>query len=75
MGVEKDRALLPEPGVGGCSWPMGDPRSPDYHACAAPALSGRMYCADHLKAAGLKPEPKAIVVAGRVAAPYEGDAA
>lgn len=54
----------------GCSWPIGDPRSPDFRQCGADRLEGRMYCAEHLKAAGMKVGPRVIEVVGRIAQPY-----
>jgi GcrA cell cycle regulator len=69
-GVEADAALIGATEPGGCVWPMGDPRAPDYRSCRAPPLSGRMYCAEHLKKAGMKAVPKAVETVGRVAAPY-----
>ncbi len=76
VGVERDALLLPTPGQGGCGFPMGDPRDADYRACDAEKVSGRRYCAEHLRASGLAVEPTEIRTAGgRVAAPYEGDAA
>lgn len=74
-GVERDALLLPEPGKGGCGFPMGDPRSPDYRACDAEKVPGRRYCAEHLRASGLKAEPAELRTVGRTALPYEGDAA
>lgn len=70
-GVEADKALLVERGAGGCAWPMGDPRSPDYRSCTAETVAGRQYCAAHLKAAGLKVAPKVMQTAGRVARGYD----
>lgn len=69
-GVEDDKALLPPAGAGGCAWPMGDPRDPDYRACGEARLEGRRYCAAHLKAAGMKATAKPIQTVGRVARPY-----
>jgi GcrA cell cycle regulator len=30
-----------------CSWPIGDPRRPDFHFCGARRLAGRPYCELH----------------------------
>ncbi|MFQ5775516.1 MAG: GcrA family cell cycle regulator [Kiloniellaceae bacterium] len=30
-----------------CLWPIGDPREPDFHFCAAPAVEGKPYCPEH----------------------------
>lgn len=70
VGVEDDKALIGATEPGGCVWPMGDPRAPDYRSCQAARLSGRMYCAEHLKKAGLKPVAKVIQTVGRVAESY-----
>lgn len=70
VGVEADRALIGATEPGGCVWPMGDPGTPDYRSCQAAPLSGRMYCAEHLKKAGMKPVAKPLATVGRVAAPY-----
>lgn len=70
VGVEADKALIGATSPGGCVWPMGDPRAPDYRSCQEPPLAGRLYCAEHLKRAGLKAEPKSVQVVGRVARPY-----
>ncbi len=53
-----------------CSWPVGDPASPDFHLCGETAVETRRYCANHCVAAGLKPVPKPLATVGRVAMPY-----
>ncbi|MDW8442977.1 MAG: GcrA family cell cycle regulator [Acetobacteraceae bacterium] len=30
-----------------CCWPIGDPGSPGFRFCGAPALIGKPYCAEH----------------------------
>lgn len=70
VGVEADKALIGATEPGGCVWPMGDPREPGYRSCQAAPLSGRQYCAEHLKKAGMKPVPKTIATVGRVAESY-----
>ncbi|MDF2096861.1 GcrA family cell cycle regulator [Aquibaculum arenosum] len=30
-----------------CQWPIGDPATPDFHFCEAPAAGGKPYCAEH----------------------------
>ena len=70
VGVEADKALIGATEPGGCVWPMGDPRDADYRSCQAAPLAGRMYCAEHLKKAGMKPVPKVIETVGRVARSY-----
>ena len=69
-GVDTDKALIGSTEAGGCVWPMGDPREPGYRSCAAAPLAGRLYCAEHLKKAGMKPVPKVIETVGRVAQSY-----
>lgn len=70
VGVETDHALIPEAEAHACRWPLGDLMLGTHRSCGAEVVAGRMYCAAHCKAAGLKPTPKAIEVVGRVAAPY-----
>lgn len=70
MGVAADRALIGATEPGGCVWPMGDPRKPGYRSCQAAPLAGRLYCAEHLKKAGMKPVAKVIQTVGRVAESY-----
>lgn len=70
VGVEADKALIGATEPGGCVWPMGDPREPGYRSCQAAPLSGRLYCAEHLKKAGMKPVAKVIQTVGRVAGSY-----
>lgn len=70
VGVEADKALIGAKEPGGCVWPMGDPREPGYRSCQTPTLTGRMYCAEHLKKAGMKVAPKTVATVGRCAAPY-----
>ena len=31
----------------GCMWPIGDPRTSDFHFCGEPAHAGRPYCSTH----------------------------
>jgi GcrA cell cycle regulator len=31
----------------GCMWPIGDPKSPEFHFCDDPADPGRPYCSTH----------------------------
>lgn len=30
-----------------CKWPIGDPKSPDFHFCGKPTQLGMPYCAEH----------------------------
>jgi GcrA cell cycle regulator len=30
-----------------CRWPIGEPRSPDFHFCGKPHAAGRPYCEHH----------------------------
>ena len=69
-GVAADKALIGATEPGGCVWPMGDPREPDYRSCQAAPLGGRLYCAEHLKKAGMKPVARVVTRVGRVAEPY-----
>lgn len=34
-------------GRNNCSWPIGDPRSPDFKFCGDPVSEGRPYCSEH----------------------------
>jgi len=34
-----------------CSWPIGDPRSPDFKFCGEPIEEGKPYCTAHCKMA------------------------
>ena len=34
-----------------CSWPIGDPRSPDFKFCGEPIEEGKPYCTSHCKMA------------------------
>lgn len=38
-----------------CCWPIGTPRTPEFRFCAAPAVPGRPYCAEHLPLAYVLP--------------------
>ncbi len=46
---ERVKQPVPQRAVGGhgCMWPIGDPRSAEFHFCDAPADPGRPYCASH----------------------------
>ena len=33
--------------LGGCAWPHGDPREPDFHFCGSQRHTGRPYCREH----------------------------
>lgn len=37
-----------------CCWPIGDPGTPEFRFCGAPALSGKPYCAEHAAIAYVK---------------------
>ncbi len=30
-----------------CRWPLGDPKSPDFHFCGSPSIEGKPYCEKH----------------------------
>lgn len=34
-----------------CCWPIGEPRTPSFHFCQAPALPGKPYCRSHCQLA------------------------
>jgi len=34
-----------------CKWPIGDPRSPDFHFCGRASAEGLPYCTDHARRA------------------------
>lgn len=34
-------------GMQGCKWPIGDPKTSDFHFCSEPADPGRPYCSSH----------------------------
>ncbi len=34
-------------GIHGCMWPIGDPKTSDFHFCGEPAHPGRPYCSSH----------------------------
>lgn len=37
-----------------CVWPIGEPRSPEFRFCGAPAVAGRSYCQEHIDRAYAK---------------------
>jgi GcrA cell cycle regulator len=46
MKARKPKRLLDlEPND--CRWPIGEPRSPEFHFCGERQLDGRPYCAHH----------------------------
>ena len=40
-------ALTKDPKGAKCRWPIGDPRSADFHFCGDPAVEGKPYCEEH----------------------------
>jgi GcrA cell cycle regulator len=50
--------VVPKMGRGECCWPIGEPRSPEFHFCGAQAEFNRPYCADCRKLA-YRPMPPA----------------
>ena len=38
-----------------CSWPEGEPGTPEFHFCGEPSLSDKPYCAPHCARAYVKP--------------------
>lgn len=59
--IEETRARLAEApavpaiafrhGRGACCWPIGEPRTPGFRYCEAPAVAGRPYCPAHARRA------------------------
>ena len=47
--------------AGMCSWPEGDPRTPDFHFCGAPAVPDKPYCAEHCARAYVRPKDREAV--------------
>ena len=45
--VATQRSHTRRHGVQGCKWPIGDPKTPDFHFCGEPAHPGRPYCSSH----------------------------
>lgn len=52
--IKRDERKLATPprapaqaGHQGCMWPIGDPKTPDFHFCGEPAHPGRPYCSTH----------------------------
>jgi GcrA cell cycle regulator len=41
-----------------CRWPIGEPRSPDFHFCGKPHAPGRPYCEHHWEMAFQPPRPR-----------------
>ena len=44
---EPRRPVAAGPSGKACMWPVGDPKTPDFHFCGAPTEPGRPYCANH----------------------------
>lgn len=70
VGAATDKALLPETAPHTCHWPLGDLREGTLRSCGAPVVGGRMYCAAHCKAAGMKQTARPTAVVGRCARPF-----
>ena len=34
-----------------CRWPVGDPKEPDFTFCGHDAMTGLVYCAEHIRQA------------------------
>jgi GcrA cell cycle regulator len=54
-----------------CRWPIGEPRSPDFHFCGKSQVPGRPYCEHHWSMAfqparprnhGQRPQPQQYVI-------------
>lgn len=41
-----------------CRWPIGDPKSRDFHFCGRAAVPGKSYCGAHCKIAFQAPDPR-----------------
>jgi GcrA cell cycle regulator len=41
-----------------CKWPIGDPRSPEFHFCGRPVGASSSYCAYHMRMAYLAPNKR-----------------
>ncbi len=41
-------------GAGMCSWPIGEPGTPDFHFCGAPIVPSKPYCLEHCQRAYVK---------------------
>ena len=52
-----------------CRWPIGDPKSPDFHFCDLTQATGMPYCVFHVKRAYRPPEIKRAPVTRIVAPP------
>jgi GcrA cell cycle regulator len=74
IGLSRRASVVARPPVhaaatGGyaCKWPIGDPKSQDFHFCGDSALLGRPYCATHCAEAyatwegGVKPAGQKVV--------------
>lgn len=70
VGVADDKARLAGAAPRTCIWPLGDLRDGTLHSCGEPSVRGRVYCADHCKAAGMKQTPRPMAVVGRCARPF-----
>jgi GcrA cell cycle regulator len=44
---EPRRPVVAGPSGRACMWPVGDPKTADFHFCNAPTEAGRPYCATH----------------------------
>ncbi|MSO55125.1 MAG: hypothetical protein EXQ90_08440, partial [Rhodospirillales bacterium] len=49
-----DSVRLERLGVGMCSWPEGEPGSPDFRFCGQPAVADKPYCSEHCTRAYVK---------------------
>jgi hypothetical protein len=51
-----------------CRWPIGEPRSPDFHFCGQPHAGGRPYCEHHWNMAfqparpRQRPQPQTLAI-------------
>ncbi|MGH6959569.1 MAG: GcrA family cell cycle regulator, partial [Dongiaceae bacterium] len=44
---EPRRPVAARPAGRACMWPVGDPKSPEFHFCGAPTEPNRPYCTSH----------------------------
>lgn len=52
--VAESRLTLSKLRPGMCSWPEGDPGTPEFHFCGKEQVAGKPYCAEHCAKAYIK---------------------
>ena len=55
----EDRKGVLDLAAADCRWPIGDPRTPDFHFCAQPKFGGLSYCEAHARRAYVSARPPA----------------